>query len=294
VTQLIVEVVRGTTVESRHRVHAVAVRDGLVVESAGDPQIVTFMRSSAKPLQALPLARARPDIADDELAIACASHLARPDQLDPVRRLLAAAGATEDDLECGPEGDPPSRLNHNCSGKHAGMLATCRAHGWPFAGYRLASHPLQQLLLAEVAAATGLEPAQIATGIDGCGVVSYAMPLERMALAFARLPSLEGGAAVVRAMRAHPGLIRGPGAADTVLMEQADGWIAKGGAEALMCAAGPDGTGFALKIEDGGNRAERPATAAFAARLGINLPQLAVISVDNSLGERVGQIRAAP
>ena len=293
-TQLIVEVVRSNTVESRHRVHAVAVRDGRVVESAGDPQIVTFMRSSAKPLQALPLARARPDIADDELAIACASHLARPDQLDPVRRLLAAAGATEDDLECGADGDPPSRLNNNCSGKHAGMLATCRAHGWAFAGYRLASHPLEQLMLAEVAAATELEPAQIATGVDGCGVVSYAMPLERMALAFARLQSLEGGAAVVRAMRAHPELIRGPGAPDTVLMEQADGWIAKGGAEALMCAAGPDGTGLALKVEDGGNRAVRPATAAFAARLGINLPQLAVISVDNSLGERVGQIRAVP
>jgi L-asparaginase II len=294
VNPLIVEVVRGDAVESRHRVHAVAVRDGRIVESAGDPQIVTYMRSSAKPLQALPLARARPDIRDDELAIACASHLARPDQLAPVRRLLAAGGATEDDLECGVDGDPPSRLNHNCSGKHAGMLNTCRAHGWAFAGYRLATHPLQQLLLAEVASATGLEPAQILTAVDGCGVVSFAMPLERMALAFARLPSLEGGAAVVRAMRAHPELIAGPGAPDTVLMEQADGWIAKGGAEALICAAGPDGTGFALKVEDGGNRARSPATAAFAARLGIDLPQLAVISVENSRGEQVGQIRAVP
>jgi L-asparaginase II len=294
VNHLIVEVVRGDTVESRHRVHAVAVRDGRVVESAGDPQIVTFMRSSAKPLQALPLARERPDIPDDELAIACASHLARSDQLDAVRKLLAAAGATEDDLECGADGDPPSRLNHNCSGKHAGMLATCRAHGWEFAGYRLASHPLQQLLLAEVAAAAGLERTEIATGVDGCGVVNFAMPLERMALAFARLPSLEGGAAVVRAMRAHPGLIAGPGAPDTVLMEQADGWIAKGGAEALMCAAGTDGTGYALKVEDGGKRAVGPATAAFAGRLGIVLPQLAVISVENSRGERVGQMRAVP
>jgi L-asparaginase II len=294
VSELIVEVVRGDTVESWHRVHAVAVRDGQIVEAAGDPQLVTFMRSSAKPLQALPLARARPDIPDDELAIACASHLARPDQLEPVRRLLAAAGATEDDLECGPEGDPPSRLNHNCSGKHAGMLNTCRAHGWAFAGYRLASHPLQQLLLAEVAAAAGLEPAQIATGVDGCGVVNYALPLERMALAFARLASLEGGAAVVRAMRAHPELICGPGAPDTVLMEEGEGWIAKGGAEALICGAGPDGTGFVLKVEDGSTRARRPATAAFATRLGIDLPQLAVISVDNSRGEHVGQIRTAP
>ena len=292
-SELIVEVVRGDTVESRHRVHAVAVCDGRIVASAGDPQYLTFMRSSSKPLQALPLARARPDLADDELAIACASHLARPEQLDPVRRLLAAAGATEDDLECGAVGAPPSRLNLNCSGKHAGMLNVCRAHDWTLAGYRLASHPLQRQLHAETAAAAGLEPEQVAVGVDGCGVLSFAMPLERMAVAFARLPSLDGGAAIVRAMRAHPALIRAPGAPDTVLMEQADGWIAKGGAEALMCAAGPDGTAFALKVEDGSGRAVRPATAAFAAQLGIDLPQLAVESVDNSLGERVGQIRAA-
>ena len=147
------------------------------------------MRSSAKPLQALPLARARPDLADDELAIACASHLARPDQLDPVRRCSPPRVRPRTTSNAAAEGDPPSRLNHNCSGKHAGMLDTCRAHGWAIAGYRLASHPLQRLLLAEVAAATGLEPAQIPTGVDGCGVVSFAMPLERMALAFARLPS---------------------------------------------------------------------------------------------------------
>jgi L-asparaginase II len=291
---IVVEVVRGDTVESRHRVHAVAVSDGRVVEAAGDPHLLTFMRSSAKPLQALPLARARPDLADDELAIACASHLARPDQLDPVRRLLAAAGATEDDLECGAEGEPPSRLNHNCSGKHAGMLNVCRAHGWDFAGYRLAAHPLQQLLLAEVAAAAGLGPTEIETGVDGCGVVNYALPLARMAAAFARIPALDGGPAVVRAMRAYPALICGPGASDTVLMESEDGWIAKGGAEALYCAAGPDGTGFALKVEDGAVRARSPAVAWFAARLGIDLPQLAVRPVENSRGETVGQIRVAP
>ena len=189
--------------------HAVAVRDGRVVERAGDPQIVTFMRSSAKPLQALPLARARADIAErrarDRLRVA-------PGAPRPARRGAAAArrraGATEDDLECGADGDPPSRLNHNCSGKHAGMLAHCRAHGWGCAGYRLATHPLQQLLLAEVAAATGLERTQIATGVDGCGVVTFALPLERMALAFARLAAAGGRRGVVRAMRAHPGADR--------------------------------------------------------------------------------------
>src|SRR5881628_263472 len=139
-----VTVLRGDTVESAHRVHAVAVRDGQIVASAGDPDLVTFMRSAAKPIQALPLARAREDLDERELAIASASHLARPDQLDAVRSLLAKADATENDLECGPEGEPPSRLKHNCSGKHAGMLALCRARDWPTKGYRLAGHPVQE------------------------------------------------------------------------------------------------------------------------------------------------------
>ena len=108
---------RGGTVESVHRVHAVAVRDGEVVSTAGDPGLVTFFRSSAKPLQGLLLARARPDLDDRLVAIACASHRAEPAQIDAVRALLAAAPATEDDLECGlQDGRPPERVYHNCSG----------------------------------------------------------------------------------------------------------------------------------------------------------------------------------
>ena len=291
---LVVEVLRGGVVESRHRVHAVAVREGEVLASTGDRHLVTFMRSSAKPLQALPLARTGGDVPADELAIACASHLARPEQVAAVKRLLDRAGATEQDLECGPVGDPPSRLNHNCSGKHAGMLAVCRARGWPSRGYRLPQHELQHLLLAELAAVTEVSPPRIATATDGCGVVTIALPLARMARAFAHIQLLDGGAAVTRAMRAHPELIRGPGAPDTVLMQTLDGWIAKGGAEGLMCAAGADGTGVALKVEDGAGRAVGPAVAAFLARIDYKLPQLEVISVENSLGERVGEIRSAP
>ncbi len=132
---------RGDTVESVHRVHAAAVRNGELVAEAGDPDLVTFMRSSAKPLQALPLARAYPDLPDRELAIACASHLADRDQVRAAEALLARAHAREDELECGAEGDPPRRINHNCSGKHAGMLAVCRARGWPTEGYRLVGAP---------------------------------------------------------------------------------------------------------------------------------------------------------
>ncbi len=283
---------RGDAVESVHRVHAAAVRDGELVASAGDPDLVTFMRSSAKPLQALPLAHLYPGLPDHELAIASASHLADPDQLAAAQSLLARAYAREDDLECGPEGDPPRRINHNCSGKHAGMLAVCRARGWPTKDYRLAEHPLQQELLEVIRDASGEE--QLTTAVDGCGVVTFALPLRAMACAFARLESLDAGDRVADAMRARPELIRGPKAADTMLMRALPGWIAKGGAEGLMCAAGNGGLGIALKAEDGAARALRPALAAFLGRLGQTLPaDFEVVSVANSRGERVGDIVAA-
>jgi L-asparaginase II len=289
VKAIVVEVTRGSLVEARHVGHAVAVSGGAIVGSAGDPQLVTYFRSSAKPLQALPVVRARPDLEEAEIAIACASHLARPDQLEPVRSLLAKAEATEADLECGPE---PTRLEHNCSGKHAGLIALCRARGWPVEGYRLPEHPCQQALLAEVAAAAEVDPAGMPTAADGCGIVTSALPLERMAHAFSRLDSLEGAERVVAAMRGRPELIRGPGAADTVLMETLPGWIAKGGAEGLLCAASPDGLGVALKIEDGATRAVRSAIAAFLARIGIEPGELGVVPVENSRGEVVGRFGA--
>ena len=277
--------------EARHLVHAVAVEDGAVVEATGDASLVTFFRSSAKPLQALPVVRARPDLDDAEIAISCASHLARPEQLAPVRSLLAKAPAAEEELECGVE---PTPLEHNCSGKHAAMLALCRAQGWTSQGYRLPQHPCQQSMLAEVAAAADVDPEAIPTGVDGCGVVTFGLSLERMASAFSRLERLEGGDRVARAMRAYPDLIRGPSAADTVLMRALPGWIAKGGAEGLLCAASPAGLGVALKVEDGATRAVRSASAAFLARLGVDGgPSLGTsVPLTNSLGEVVGEIVA--
>ena len=274
-----VAVRRGETVESRHRVHAVAVQDGTVVAEAGDAGLISFMRSAAKPIQALPLTRALPELTEEELAIASASHLAR-------------APAGEDELECGEAGDPPERIKHNCSGKHAGMLALCRAHGWDSRGYRLADHPCQRAMRAEVARAADLDEDELETAIDGCGVVTFGLPLERMALAFARLERLDGGDRVAAAMRAHPALIRGPDSPDTTLMRTHEGWIAKGGADGVMCAAGPRGLGVALKIEDGSGRAVGPATAAFLARLGYPVEKLERAPVENSRGEVVGEIRA--
>jgi L-asparaginase II len=274
---------RGGIVESVHRVHAVAFRGGSVVSVAGDSGFVTFLRSAAKPIQALPLVRARPDLEEFEVALACASHHAEPAQLEAVRSLLAKAPATEDDLECGEqEGRPPGRIHHNCSGKHAGMLAVCRNRGWPMQGYRLAEHPLQQEILGEVSAAAALD---LGTAIDGCGVITFALPLEAMARMFSRLRKLDAGPATIAAMRAHPDLIGGELSLDTRLMRARPGWIAKGGAEGLMCGATPDGLGFALKVEDGNQRALGPALAAF---LGID--ELASVPVLDSRGEEVGEV----
>lgn len=266
-------------------------QEGRVIAEAGEPALVTYLRSSAKPIQALPLARARPDLADDELAIACSSHLARPEQLDAVRRLLADAPACEDELECGPE---PTPLQHTCSGKHAGFLALCRSHGWPRAGYRLADHPLQRLMLAEIATAAEAEPESIPTGVDGCGVATFALPLERIANAFGRFRQLEGGARIAEAICAQPDLIRGPASADSMAMRALPGWIAKGGVEGLFCASSADGVGIAVKVEDGETRAVRPALAEILRRLGHDLGvEFGVVRIANSLGEPVAEIAIA-
>jgi L-asparaginase len=285
-----VTVRRGAVVEAVHLAHAVAVEDGRVVESAGDPELLTFFRSSSKPIQALPLACERDDVDERELAIACASHRAEPAQLEAVESLLEKAPATEDDLECGPqEGRGSSRLAHNCSGKHAGFLAVCRTRGWPTEGYRLASHPLQQRLVAEVACAADVPPAAIPTAVDGCGVLTFALTLERMANSFARLAQLRGGPRIVAAMSSHPELVGyEQGAIDTELMRARPGWVAKGGAEGLICAASRDGIGIAIKIEDGNKRALRPALASF---LGLG-EGFAVVPIENSLGEVVGEVVA--
>ena len=281
---------RSDVVEAVHRVHAVAVHDGALIAVAGDPSLTVFMRSSSKPLQALPVARARDDLDDRDLAIASASHLADDDQLAAVRALLEKAPASLDELECGPEGEPPSPLNHNCSGKHAGMLALCRAHGWPSEGYRLPDHPVQRAMLAVHAEAAEVAEAEMPTGLDGCGVLTFALPLERMAHAFARFEQLDGGERVASGMRAYPELIRGPVATDTRLMRLLPGWIAKGGAEGLLCAAG-NGVGVALKATDGNGRALGPAAAQVFAELGLDLGELAVTPLLNSRNERVGEIR---
>jgi L-asparaginase II len=264
---------RGVVVEAVHRVH-VFTTDGRVW---GDPELVSYLRSSSKPIQAIPLADAYDDLTDAELAIACASHQAEPAQLEAVRLLLARAGAHEHDLENGTqEGRPDGKLGHNCSGKHAGMLAACRANGWPLDGYRLLDHPLQRRIHELVGGG--------AIAIDGCGVPTFAMTLAESAELLTRVPER-----IAAAMRARPELVGGEGADDTDLMRDRPGWIAKRGAEGLFCAAHEDGTGIALKVEDGSTRALRPALGHV---LGID--EFRSVPVRNSREELVGELTVAP
>jgi L-asparaginase II len=265
-----VTVRRGSVVESVHRVH-VAATDGRVW---GDPGLICFFRSSSKPIQAIPFVEAYDDLDDDEIAIACASHHAEPAQLDAVRKVLVRAGATVDDLENGlQEGRPEGRLGHNCSGKHAGMLAACRAHGWPLHPYRDLQHPLQQRIAGLIG---GGEVA-----VDGCGVPTFATTLAGAAELLTRTPHR-----IRRAMRVRPELVgASEQATDTDLMRLRDGWIAKGGAEGLFCAAHESGLGVAFKTEDGAYRAIR---AAVGQVLGVD--ELLETPVRNSRGEVVGSI----
>lgn len=280
-----VAVTRGGIVESRHRAHAVVVRDGEAAVAWGDPDLVAFVRSAAKPLQALPLVPY--DLPQEELAIACASHEARPDQLVAVRALLERAGVSTDDLECGAEHG--SRLRHNCSGKHAGFLYLCRARGWDPKGYRLPEHPLQRELRALVAATVGRPEGEIPTAIDGCGVPTFALTLTQMAWMFAGFvrDEPEGMGTVVAAMTAHPELVGGPRAVDTLVMRALPGAVAKRGAEGVLCAGLPDGTGIALKVEDGAYRASYA-----AAGVVLGITELADRPLHSSRGDLVGSVSA--
>src|SRR5262249_48055062 len=158
-------------------------------------------------------------------------------QIEAVARLLEKAPAGVDELECGlQECRPQQRIYHNCSGKHAGMLALCRAMEWDSAGYRLRGHPLQRAMLDEHAEAGGGPADGIATAGDGCGVLTFALTLEQIAGMFARFERLPGGPLVADAMRAHPELVGGPDGADVRIMHALHGWVSKKGAEGLLCA----------------------------------------------------------
>jgi len=325
-TECSVEVTRGGVPESRHRVHvAVVDAGGRLRASAGDPDLVTFFRSAAKPLQALPLvedsAFDRYGLSPAELALCCGSHSGSAEHTAVAARILEKAAVTSDALACGPHPPfddearrkleearlEPGRLHNNCSGKHAGMMMLARAHGWDPAEYHRPEHPVQQRLLVEVARWTQMPVEAIALATDGCGVPCFALPLRQMALSFASFAAaVRAGepspTVVFEAMTAHPEMVAGEGRICTELMRQAGGRLfAKVGAEGVYCVGVPGAElGIALKVEDGAARAVAPAI------LGV-LRELDLISEDdygalhhhaypellNTRGEPVGQVRPA-
>ena len=310
---------RGAVDESIHEIHlAVVDAQGTPVASCGDPGLITFPRSSSKPVQALPLALAAPELPPGELAIACASHAGTPEHLTAVSRLLERSGSTVADLRCGTHppfdaavaaaliraGERPTPLHHNCSGKHAGMLLSCALNGWPKEGYTEHGHPLQLRIRQLHAELGGIDLEQVEAGTDGCSVPAFALPLDAVARIFARLarPSGEHALALERifaAMTAHPLLVAGPGRLDTMLMPLVPGLVAKMGAEAFygmglrQTPRGP--LGVAFKVMDGGERARAHVALAVLETLGLpltpELRALAPATLHNWAGREVGGVR---
>ena len=295
--EIVVQARRGHTVESLHRAcAALAGPDGEIVERWGDPGMVTFWRSSAKPFQA------QAWLADgtvehwgwgsEELAIMSASHEGLEFQADLVRRMLADVGLSEDDLRC----STLLKARHNCSGNHTGFLAASVRHGWDVPTYQQPDHPAQVAALRAFAACVGVEPTSLATAVDGCGIVCYATPVTVAATTFALLPELlpEIGAA----MRAHPELVEAPGWIDTEVMRAVPGATSKCGAEGLSCFSLPDGRGLAVKVIDGADRAHEPAgLAVLEAVLGPDvmtepLRSIARPPIKNDAGDVVGEMLA--
>ena len=333
----LVDVMRGNASESIHRgAIAVVDADGAVLASLGDIERPIFPRSAVKVLQALPLvAGGAADLlglADDELAIACASHGGEEIHVQTAARMLAKAGLDADALECGAhwpyldtaartmaaQGQVPSALNNNCSGKHAGFLClACALHGngpdlRRYAkGYVDAEHPVMREVTAALQAATGFDLAETARGTDGCSIPTYAIPLRHLALAFARVASGVGlsrdHADAARRLRAAvakaPYMVAGSGRFDTRVMEHfGERVFCKVGAEAVYCAALPErGLGVAIKIDDGNTARAAEVVMAAAIEALVSLSEADAVfmrnfsapTLTNWNGIEVGALRAA-
>ncbi len=333
---ILVDVLRGNAVESTHcGALAVLDADGAVVASLGDTSRPIFPRSAVKVLQALPLvasgAADRLDLTDDELAIACASHGGEAIHAQTAARMLAKAGLDASALECGThwpyldsaaralaaQGQEPSALNNNCSGKHAGFLClACAMHdGKPdlrqyVRGYAKAEHPVMREVTAALQAATGFDLATAPRGIDGCGIPTFAIPLRNLAHAFARVGTGTGlsaghadAATRLRAAVAKaPYLVAGEGRFDTRVMQRLGARVfCKVGAEGVYCAALPAlGLGVAIKIDDGNNAraAEVVMAAVIEAFVALDdgeatfMRSLSDLGMKNWNGTEVGRLRA--
>jgi L-asparaginase II len=280
---VLVEVVRSGVVESRHRGSLTVLgADGSVLVSAGEPDAPMFPRSSNKPMQAATMLRCGLSLDGQLLALASASHSGEEFHVGGVRSILAGAGLDESFLQCPPDlpldeaarlawlraGGVADRVHMNCSGKHAAMLATCVAAGWPTATYRDPAHPLQVRIKQAIERLAG-EPVT-ATGTDGCGAPLFALSVTGLARAFRALVLADPGSAerrVAEAMRANPVWTSGTTRAEAALVAAVPGLLIKGGAEGVCAFALPDGRAGAVKFDDGAQRAAPVIVAAALAGL---------------------------
>jgi L-asparaginase II len=313
---VIAEVIRSGFVESRHRGSAVLLgADGHgVLFSMGEIAVPMFPRSSNKPMQAAAMRACGLALEGELLALASASHSGEDFHITGVRKILAGAGLSEDALQCPPalpldeaalwrflrEGGRPDRVHMNCSGKHAAMLATCVAAGWPTQTYRDPDHPLQREIKAALGRLAGEAPA--ATGTDGCGAPLFALSLTGLARAFGSLVLAAPGSAeraVADAVRAYPAWTSGTNRSERALHEAVPGLLVKSGAEGVQAFALADGRAGAVKIEDGTPRAIPAITVALLRILGADagdgvdrdaLDQIAEVPVLGG-GQVVGGIR---
>lgn len=321
---LLAEVTRGGIVESRHTgIYVVVDAKGRLIDGGGDVNRAIFPRSAIKAIQALPFvesgAAAAFGFGNKELALACASHSGEPAHADLAQSMLAAAGLSEQAMECGVHWPTnlqaaaalseahsrPSQLHNNCSGKHAGFLCTCVHEGDAPSGYVGKQHRQQERVRVAMEEVTGARHDPALAGVDGCSIPTYAAPLQALAHGFARMATGEGfsparanaAQALIQACMAEPFMVAGTGRACTRLMQAAP-IFAKTGAEGVYCAAIPEmGLGIALKIDDGATRAAEVAIAALLAKhsgkSGDALMPFSRQTLSNWNGIEVGQVRAA-
>jgi len=292
---LLANVTRGGGVESQHFGHVVVVdTEGKILFALGDARFVTYIRSAAKPFQAMPIFDdAVPEIfgfRDDETAVIMSSHNGEPKHIDAVTSILRKIGRTPQDLQCGihpplgtaviqdlrRRGEKPTVLHNNCSGKHAGMLAACVNRGWPLENYLDLNHPHQQRILQTIARWAWMPANEVGVGIDGCSAPVFAMPLFNMARMYATLVGSEEAMAqrIVQTMTAAPDMIAGEERFDTDVMRATNGrLIAKIGAEGVQCigVTGGQRVGMALKMSDGSHRAVSAVALAILHNLGLIL-----------------------
>jgi L-asparaginase II len=308
VNPVVAEVVRSGFAESRHHGAVTGLAaDGTEVISVGRTGAPFFPRSANKPLQAAAMLRCGLTLEGELLALAAASHSGEDFHADGVRKILSGAGLSEDDLHCPlswpvdvetarrlvARGHGMSRIRMNCSGKHAAMLATCVANGWPTQTYLAPDHPLQQAIQHTVEELAGEQVA--ATGVDGCGAPLFALTMTGLARAFRALVLAAPGTPerrVADAMRAHPEWSSGTSRDERRLMDAVPGLLVKAGAEGVNAFALADGRCGAVKIDDGSARARTPVTVAALRLLGVAVPdELATVPLTG--GEAVvGAVRA--